>query len=66
MSSTMGAGHHLVHGHGLAKHIDVTMLLRQAVGEGLPLVAAGAAAVNAELAVRRDVLPDSRGRRRRS
>ena len=42
--------------HRVAQHVDVAILLRQAVGQRLPLVAAGAAAIDAQLAVRREVL----------
>ena len=44
-----------VDGHRVAQHVDVAVLLRQALGERLPLAAAGAAAVDAQLALRRDV-----------
>src|SRR5262249_60410919 len=40
-----------VDGHGVAQHIHVAVLLRQALREGLPLTAAGPAAVYAQLAV---------------
>ena len=43
--------------HGVAQHVDVAVALRQAFGERLPLVAAGAAAVDAQLAVRADSAP---------
>ena len=33
-----------IDGHGIAEDVDVAVFLREAVGEGLPLVAAGAAA----------------------
>ena len=39
-----------VDGHGIAQDVDVAILLREAFGERLPLVAAGAAAVDAQLA----------------
>ena len=42
--------------HRVAQHVHVAVLLRQAFGERLPLVAAGAAAVDAQLAVGRIVL----------
>ena len=43
------AGVEGVDGHGVAQDIDVAILLGQAVGERFPFVAAGAAAVDAEL-----------------
>ena len=39
-----------VHGHGVAQHVDVAVFLRQALGEWLPLVAAGLAAEDPQLA----------------
>ena len=45
-----------VDGHRVAQDVDVAVSLRQAFGERLPLVAAGAAAVDAELAFGRIVL----------
>ena len=44
-----------IDGHRIAQHVDVTISLRQAVGERLPFVAAGAAAIDAQLAIRRIV-----------
>ena len=41
--------------HRVAQDVDVAVLLRQALGERLPLVAAGAAAVDAQLAFGRIV-----------
>src|SRR6267378_5307453 len=40
-----------VDGHGIAQHVDVAVLLRQAFGQRLPLVAAGAAAEYTQLAI---------------
>ena len=45
-----------VDGHGVAEDVDVAVLLGQALGERLPLVAAGAAAVDLQLAVDGEVL----------
>ncbi len=45
-----------VDGHGVAQDVDVAVLLGEAVGERLPLVAAGAAAEDAELAIEGEVL----------
>ena len=45
-----------VDGHGVAQHVDVAVALRQALGQRLPLVAAGAAAEDAQLAVERKML----------
>ena len=45
-----------IHGHRVAQHVDVAVALRQALRQRLPLVAAGAAAVDAQLAVGRIVL----------
>ena len=45
-----------VDGHGVAQHVHVAVALRQAFGQRLPLVAAGAAAIDAQLAVGRIVL----------
>ena len=44
------AGIEPIHGHGVAKNIDVAILLGKALGEGFPFVAARAAAVDAQLA----------------
>ncbi len=49
-------GIELVHGHGVAQHVDVAVTLRQALGERFPLVATGAAAVSAQLPVNGEVL----------
>src|SRR5215475_3950227 len=49
------AGVELVHGHGVAQDVDVAISLWEALGEGFPLIAAGTAAVDAELAVERKV-----------
>jgi len=43
-----------IHGHRVAKHVDVAVLLRQPLGERLPFTAARAAAENAQLAVRHE------------
>ena len=45
-----------VDGHGVAEDVDVAVFLREAFGEGLPLVAAGFAAEDLELAVEGEVL----------
>src|SRR5206468_1718735 len=45
-----------VDGHRVAQHVDVAVALRQAFREPLPLVAAGAAAVHAQLPLGRIVL----------
>ena len=45
-----------VDGHGVAEDVDVAVLLRQALGERFPFVAAGVAAVDAEFAFGREVL----------
>lgn len=45
------AGVEGVDGHGVAEDVDVAIVLGEAVGEGFPFVAAGAAAVDAELAL---------------
>src|ERR1019366_8168932 len=45
-----------VDGHGVAQHVDVAVTLRQAFGQRLPFVSAGAAAEHAELAIRNIVL----------
>ena len=50
------AGIERVDGHGVAQHVHVAVALRQAVGERLPVVAAGAAAVDAQLSFGRIVL----------
>ena len=42
--------------HRVAQHVDVAVALRQAVGERFPLVAAGAAAIDAQLALGRKML----------
>ena len=39
-----------IDGHGIAQDVDIAILLRETLGERLPLVASGAAAVNAQLA----------------
>ncbi len=41
-------GIQLVDGHGIAQHIDVTVLLRQAVRQRLPVVSSAAAAVDTQ------------------
>ena len=43
-----------VDAHRVAEHVDVAILLRQAAREWFPVVAAGAAAVDAELALGRN------------
>src|SRR5208283_4908084 len=43
------AGIERVNGHRVAQHVDVAVALRQAVGKRLPLVSAGAAAIDAQL-----------------
>src|SRR6267378_5084038 len=40
-----------IDGHGIAQHVDVAVALRQAFGQRLPLVSAGAAAEYAQLAI---------------
>jgi hypothetical protein len=45
-----------VNGHGVAEDVDVTVLLREAVGQRLPIVAAGAAAEDLQLTVEGEVL----------
>ena len=40
-----------IHGHGIAQHVHIAVALRQALGQSLPLVSAGAAAEDAQLAV---------------
>ena len=44
------AGVEFVHGHGVAKDVDVAIFLRESLGQGFPFVATGAAAIYAELA----------------
>src|SRR5438105_2830417 len=50
------AGIERVDRHRVAQHVDVAVALRQSLRERLPLVAAGAAAVHAQLAIGRVVL----------
>ena len=45
-----------IDGHRVAQHVHVAIALRQALRQRLPLVAAGAAAVDAQLALRRIML----------
>ena len=45
-----------VHGHRVAQHVDVAVLLRQALGERFPFVAARPAAIDAQLAIGREML----------
>src|SRR5205823_11253146 len=45
-----------VHGHGVAQHVHVAVFLRETFGERLPLVAASATAINAQLAFMHEVL----------
>src|SRR3954449_4148548 len=41
--------------HSAAQHVDITILLRESIGEGFPFIPSGSAAVNAELAVGREM-----------
>ena len=50
------AGVERVDGHRVAQHVHVAVALRQSLGQRLPLVAAGAAPIDAQLAVERIVL----------
>src|SRR3954463_3600295 len=50
------AGIERVNGHRIAEHVNVAILLREAVGEGFPLVAAGATPIDAELTIEREML----------
>ena len=38
-----------VDGHGVAQHVDVAIFLRQALGQRLPFVSTGAAAIHTQL-----------------
>src|SRR5438477_3209945 len=42
--------------HSIAQYVDVAIALRQAFRERLPFIAAGAAAINAELSIKREML----------
>ena len=46
-----------VHRHRVAQHIHIAIALRQAFGQRLPLVAAAAAAIHAQLPIRRIMSP---------
>ena len=50
------AGIERIDGHGVAQHVHVAIALRQALGERLPFVSAGAAAVDAQLSFERKML----------
>src|SRR5271166_5759319 len=50
------AGVEGVDGHRVAEHVDVAVLLREALGERLPLAPAGTAAVDAQPALRREMV----------
>ena len=45
-----------IDGHGIAQHVDVAVLLRKPLGQRLPLVAARAAPIDAQLALGRVML----------
>lgn len=49
------AGVERVHGHRVAQDVHVAVLLGQALGQRLPVIAAGLAAIDAQLALGRIV-----------